>query len=194
MLTTVGIKNVVLCVSLGTVLGCGTQNSAAGFSVSPEFLGASSKSSEVSSETSKTADSSADTSEATSNSSSDSEPEHQPVYAAPEPEPPVQTEAKVRAFITQYRGSLEVEIARGQGPAIETLSSLAGCDNATAVGAFLQARFVDIFGVVPDENGATTDPPQAPGAQQPLVRGQSTLAVATVIVQYLHFDLQCGDL
>jgi hypothetical protein len=50
-----------------------------------------------------------------------------------------------RNFIEGNREALAKDAARGSGETITTLSSMAGCKDAKAVGAKLQKRFVQLF-------------------------------------------------
>ena len=53
--------------------------------------------------------------------------------------------ASAKAFIQANRETVAKEIARGTGETIASLSSLAGCGDATAVGSVLQRDFAAIF-------------------------------------------------
>jgi hypothetical protein len=57
-----------------------------------------------------------------------------------------------KAFVESNRDALAKDVARGQGETIASLSTLAGCSDATAVGATLQQSFQSIFPAA-----ATTD-------------------------------------
>jgi len=50
-----------------------------------------------------------------------------------------------RTFIEGNREALAKDAARGSGETITTLSAMAGCKDAKAVGARLQKRFVQLF-------------------------------------------------
>jgi hypothetical protein len=50
-----------------------------------------------------------------------------------------------RNFIEGNREALAKDAARGSGETITTLSAMAGCQDAKAVGAKLQKRFVQLF-------------------------------------------------
>lgn len=50
-----------------------------------------------------------------------------------------------RTFIQANREAVSKDIARGSGETISSLSTLAGCSNAGAVGAALQSNFSSIF-------------------------------------------------
>jgi hypothetical protein len=53
--------------------------------------------------------------------------------------------ASTRAFIETNREALAKDISRGQGETVKNLATLAGCSDATAVGATLQKSFSAIF-------------------------------------------------
>jgi hypothetical protein len=53
--------------------------------------------------------------------------------------------ATAKAFVESNRDALAKDAARGQGETIASLSTLAGCSDATAVGATLQQSFQSIF-------------------------------------------------
>jgi hypothetical protein len=53
--------------------------------------------------------------------------------------------AGAKAFVETNRVALAKDIARGQGETIVSLSKLAGCQNAQAVGVSLQRSFQQIF-------------------------------------------------
>ena len=53
--------------------------------------------------------------------------------------------ASAKAFIQANRETVAKEIARGSGETIVSLSSLAGCTDAAAVGRVLQGDFATIF-------------------------------------------------
>jgi len=53
--------------------------------------------------------------------------------------------AGTKTFIEGNREALAKDAARGTGETIDTLTVLAGCKDAKAVGATLQKRFVDLF-------------------------------------------------
>jgi hypothetical protein len=59
--------------------------------------------------------------------------------------------AGTKTFIEGNREALAKDAARGSGETIDTLTVLAGCKDAKAVGATLQKRFVDLF---PGESAA----------------------------------------
>jgi hypothetical protein len=50
-----------------------------------------------------------------------------------------------KTFIEGNREALAKDAARGSGETIDTLSKLAGCKDAKAVGAVLQSRFTNLF-------------------------------------------------
>ncbi len=50
-----------------------------------------------------------------------------------------------KTFIEGNREALAKDAARGSGETIDTLSALAGCKDAKAVGAHLQSRFTTLF-------------------------------------------------
>lgn len=50
-----------------------------------------------------------------------------------------------KAFVETNREALAKDVARGQGETISSLSTLAGCSDASAVGATLQQSFSAIF-------------------------------------------------
>ena len=79
-----------------------------------------------------------------------------------------------KAFIQANRETFMKEIARGAGETIVSLSTLAGCPNASAVGSTLQRDFSSIF---PNEN-------------------VSDIAVSDSVVQSLqaHLELACKSL
>jgi hypothetical protein len=54
-------------------------------------------------------------------------------------------QASTKAFIDANREALAKDISRGQGETIANLSVLAGCSDASAVGAELQKNFQSIF-------------------------------------------------
>ena len=54
-------------------------------------------------------------------------------------------EASAKAFVETNREAFAKDVARGNGETISTLSTLAGCQDATAVGATLQSNFSQIF-------------------------------------------------
>jgi len=58
-----------------------------------------------------------------------------------------ETSGKVgtRTFIEANREALAKDISRGSGETIDTLSHLAGCADAKAVGAALQSRYGELF-------------------------------------------------
>jgi hypothetical protein len=53
--------------------------------------------------------------------------------------------ASAKAFVETNRAALAKDIARGSGETIDSLSKLAGCREAHAVGSSLQRRFDQIF-------------------------------------------------
>jgi alkylated DNA nucleotide flippase Atl1 len=53
--------------------------------------------------------------------------------------------ASAKAFIQANRETMVKEIARGNGETISSLSALAGCNDASAVGSVLQHNFQSIF-------------------------------------------------
>jgi Protein of unknown function (DUF3015) len=53
--------------------------------------------------------------------------------------------AGTKTFIEGNREALAKDAARGSGETIDTLSMLAGCKDAKAVGAVLQQRFPELF-------------------------------------------------
>lgn len=53
--------------------------------------------------------------------------------------------ASAKAFIQANRETVSKEIARGNGETIVSISSLAGCSDANAVGSTLQQSFKQIF-------------------------------------------------
>ncbi|HKU42021.1 MAG TPA: DUF3015 family protein [Polyangiales bacterium] len=53
--------------------------------------------------------------------------------------------ASTKAFIQANREVVAKEIARGSGETISSISTLAGCANAAAVGSTLQSEFKSIF-------------------------------------------------
>jgi hypothetical protein len=57
-----------------------------------------------------------------------------------------------KAFVQTNRAALAKDIARGGGETIASLTQLAGCQNATAVGSTLQSNFGSIF-----PNASVTD-------------------------------------
>ena len=79
-----------------------------------------------------------------------------------------------KAFVQANREAVSKDIARGSGETISSLSTLAGCQDATAVGATLQKSFKSIF----------------PDAQV------SDVTVSESVVQTLqaHPELACGSL
>lgn len=50
-----------------------------------------------------------------------------------------------KAFIETNREALAKDISRGQGETVKNLATLAGCTDASAVGATLQKNFTSIF-------------------------------------------------
>jgi Protein of unknown function (DUF3015) len=55
------------------------------------------------------------------------------------------TVSGTRTFIEGNREALAKDAARGSGETITTLSTMAGCKDASAVGASLQRRFTELF-------------------------------------------------
>jgi len=53
--------------------------------------------------------------------------------------------ASAKAFVETNREALAKDAARGNGETISNLSTLAGCSDASAVGATLQSNFSSIF-------------------------------------------------
>jgi len=53
--------------------------------------------------------------------------------------------AGAKVFIEGNREALAKDVARGNGETITTLSAMAGCKDAKAVGAALQKRFAQLF-------------------------------------------------
>lgn len=53
--------------------------------------------------------------------------------------------ASTKAFIETNREALAKDISRGQGETVKNLATLAGCSDASAVGATLQKNFSAIF-------------------------------------------------
>ena len=53
--------------------------------------------------------------------------------------------ASVKAFVAANRETLSKDIARGSGETVTSLSTLAGCQDAQAVGVSLQKSFQSIF-------------------------------------------------
>ena len=55
------------------------------------------------------------------------------------------TKMGAKAFIETNREALAKDISRGQGETVKNLATLAGCTDASAVGATLQKNFTSIF-------------------------------------------------
>ena len=55
------------------------------------------------------------------------------------------TEASAKAFVETNREALAKDAAKGKGETISSLTTLAGCSDAAAVGATLQSNFQSIF-------------------------------------------------
>jgi hypothetical protein len=53
--------------------------------------------------------------------------------------------AGTKTFIEGNREALAKDVARGRGETIDTLTALAGCKDAKAVGSALQKRFPELF-------------------------------------------------
>lgn len=53
--------------------------------------------------------------------------------------------SSAKAFIETNREALAKDISRGQGETVKNLTTLAGCSDASAVGATLQKNFSQIF-------------------------------------------------
>lgn len=57
----------------------------------------------------------------------------------------VQTVSSVKSYVETNRQAFAKDVARGQGETIANLSQIAGCADATAVAAKLQASFKTVF-------------------------------------------------
>ena len=78
--------------------------------------------------------------------------------------------ASAKAFVETNRAALSKDIARGRGETLTSLSELAGCGNADAVGKTLQKNFKQIF-----PTGQVSDT-QVSASVMSVLRSDQTLA------------------
>jgi hypothetical protein len=82
--------------------------------------------------------------------------------------------AGTKTFIEGNREALAKDAARGSGETIDTLTVLAGCKDAKAVGTTLQRRFVDLF------PGETVSAEKVSEAVMGALRAETSLACGAI--------------